>query len=207
MHSPRSVALALLLLGSVTTTQRASALTSDLGLGVGAGWQWLDMSSGAERHLDGLAADLDFRLFHPSGHGGGVRVAGLTEIKLFGGREDGAFVLDVPYAFRFNDQESGWHFVPTLLAGPSLVRTSATYREECFLGCSNTPPPDLHARDHVALGGVLGGSLDLHRGRAFVGIDMSARRVLAVDNASVDGDTQLMTLLRFGATLGPATKP
>lgn len=194
----------LVLTGLMSAARPARALDVDLAPGTGVGWQRIERTDASDRSLDGLAGSLDLRLFHPSGHGGGVRIAGVTELSLFGGRTDAAFVLDLPYAYRFVAPKRGWHVVPTLFAGPSLIRTSATYREECFLGCTNSPPPDLHAHDHLALGGVLGGSLDVHVGRAFVGVDLSARHVLAVSSSTVDGDDELLALLRVGATLGPA---
>jgi hypothetical protein len=165
----------------------------ELGVGVGAGEHTSVSESLGTRDFSGLAGMFEITLANERGHGGGLRLGGISEFKLFGGTTRGSFLLDGFYLYHFTEPgRPGWHVVPTLAAGPSLARVSAKYEPSCFLGCSNDPPESLHDYDHLGLGASAGGAFDVHYGRSFVGADARGRFVFPVDNSDIgSGQTRV----------------
>jgi hypothetical protein len=180
---------------------------ADIAVGAGHGSHFIRSETGSTDDVYGIAALLEVRVVSAAGHGGGMRVGGVSEVTLFGGARESLFAIDAHYVYRAVEPREGFHVVPTLFIGPSYQRYSASYEANCFMGCSYSPPADLHSRDHQALGVSAGASLDVHLGRPFVGVDLSGRHGVPLDNDEIQSASGYAVMLRLGATVGAKSEP
>jgi hypothetical protein len=151
------------------------------------------------------------RWFTPSGHGGGVRAEA--------GRGDGGPTLrvkaiDAFYAYERIVADGAVSLAG--FAGPS--RTAANVVNYCYAephsiidfcgGRGNwPPPPDLHAYDQVAWGGVLGLGASARAGSLLLGLDLAWRATRPFDSSPVGWNHTVMAQLRLGLDIAFANPP
>jgi hypothetical protein len=148
------------------------------------------------------------RWFSPSGHGGGLRMDSSRG-------DDGPTLrvkaIDATYAYERVVADGRVSLVG--FAGPS--RSSARVTSYCYsapdslFGCPGgahwPPPPDLHAYDHVAWGGVLGLGASARAGSVLLGLDVGWRATRPFESSPVGWNHIMTAQLRFGVDIAFAS--
>jgi hypothetical protein len=147
----------------------------------------------------------ELRVLTASGHGGGVRIESA-------GSQDGPTLrvkaIEAVYAYEHVAGDGVLSLVG--FAGPS--RTRAKVAQYCYSSpssildpCGNwPPPPDLHAYDHVAWGGVLGIDGSARLGSLLVGIELAWRATRPVEDSPVGWNHMVMAQARIGLDIALA---
>ena len=168
-----------------------------------------ELSSVASSSLTSTAAGV--RAFTAGGHGGGVRTDR--------GGGDGHLTASVRAVDAFYSYERVVADGVVSLAGfagPS--RTEQRVTNYCYSDprsiidlCSDgkhwPPPPDLHAYDHVAWGGVVGLGASARAGSILVGAELAWRATRPLDASPVGWNHQVMAELRIGLDLAFSNQP
>jgi hypothetical protein len=147
----------------------------------------------------------ELRLLTASGHGGGIRLESASS-------QDGPSLsvdaVEAVYAYERVAADGVLSLVG--FAGPS--RTRAHVAHYCYSDPSGIldpcgkwpPPPDLHAYDHVAWGGVLGIDGSARLGSVLVGLELAWRATRPVEDSPVGWNHMVMAQARVGLDIALA---
>ena len=141
----------------------------------------------------------ELRVLTASGHGAGLRLESA-------GSQDGPTLgfkaIDAVYAYEHVPGDGALSLVG--FVGPS--RTRARVGQYCYSSPASVldpcgkwpPPPDLHAYDHVAWGGVLGIDGSMRMGSILVGLELAWRVTRPVEDSPVGWNQMVMAQARVG---------